>query len=290
MNINCSYCRAPNAVDDQRCHRCGRRLHVTPPQVLASGYGVSQTATARALRPSPELGEVAERLPQPGVEPPPRLEPPARLEPNAQPRRAAYQRSLFGPSSQIVPFESIAPRTDSVRARREIPKLRSRGPIPGQQSLGFMAPAQPLDTELEARIYCDAQVAIVAHRVIAAAVDLSVVAIALGVFIGIVQLVCGQVMFSRDTVPIYLVIAAIFGLLYKVLWSMANGDSPGMRFAHLRLVNFDGRRPDREQRLLRSASGCLSFMAAGLGVVWALVDEESLTWHDHISKTFPTPH
>jgi hypothetical protein len=22
--------------------------------------------------------------------------------------------------------------------------------------------------------------------------------------------------------------------------------------------------------------------------VWALVDEESLTWHDHISKTFPT--
>jgi hypothetical protein len=23
-------------------------------------------------------------------------------------------------------------------------------------------------------------------------------------------------------------------------------------------------------------------------LVWALVDEESLTWHDHISKTFPT--
>jgi hypothetical protein len=21
---------------------------------------------------------------------------------------------------------------------------------------------------------------------------------------------------------------------------------------------------------------------------WALVDEENLTWHDHISKTFPT--
>ena len=26
----------------------------------------------------------------------------------------------------------------------------------------------------------------------------------------------------------------------------------------------------------------------GLGLVWALVDEENLTWHDHISKTFPT--
>jgi uncharacterized RDD family membrane protein YckC len=283
MNINCSYCRAPNAVDDNRCRRCGRRLLVAAPQVLASSYGVTQTATARALHPSQNLVEVAEPLPQPGVEPPPRLEPDVR-------RRAAYQRSLFGPSSQIVPFESIAPRTERVRARREIPKLRARSPIPGQQSLGFMAPAQPLDNEIEAHIYCDAQVAIVAHRVIAAAVDFSVVAIALGVFISIVQLVCGQVLFSRDTVPIYLVIAAIFGLLYKVLWSLANGDSPGMRFARLRLVNFEGRRPDREQRLLRSASGCLSFMAAGLGVVWALVDEESLTWHDHISKTFPTPH
>lgn len=280
MNINCSYCRAPNAVDDTRCHRCGRRLHVTPPQVLASAYGVTQTATARALQPSPEFDEMAEPLPQTGVESPP----------DVQPRRGVYQRSLFGPTSQIVPFESIAPRTERVRARREIGKPRVRGPMPGQQSLEFMASAQPLDTELEARIYCDAQVAIVAHRVIAAGVDLSVVAIALGVFIGIVQLVSGQVMFSRDTVPIYLVIAAIFGLLYKVLWSLANGDSPGMRFAHLRLVNFDGRRPDREQRLLRSASGCLSIMAAGLGVVWALVDEESLTWHDHISKTFPTPH
>jgi uncharacterized RDD family membrane protein YckC len=278
MNINCSYCRAANAVDDHRCHRCGRRLHVTPPQVLASAYGVTQTATARALRPSPELEAVAEAQPAPGAEPEPRL------------RRAAYQRSLFGLTSQIVPFESIAPKTERVRARREIGKPRARGPIPGQQSLEFMASAQAPDTELEARIYCDAQVAIVAHRVIAAGVDLSVVAIALGVFISIVQLVCGQVLFSRDTVPIYLVIAAIFGLLYKVLWSLANGDSPGMRFARLRLVNFEGRRPDREQRLLRSASGCLSFMAAGLGVVWALVDEESLTWHDHISKTFPTPH
>jgi hypothetical protein len=26
-----------------------------------------------------------------------------------------------------------------------------------------------------------------------------------------------------------------------------------------------------------------------LGIVWALLDEEHLTWHDHISKVFPTP-
>jgi hypothetical protein len=40
----------------------------------------------------------------------------------------------------------------------------------------------------------------------------------------------------------------------------------------------------------RLASGALSFCAAGLGFLWALVDEETLTWHDHISRTFPTPY
>jgi hypothetical protein len=26
-----------------------------------------------------------------------------------------------------------------------------------------------------------------------------------------------------------------------------------------------------------------------IGLLWSLVDEESLTWQDHISRTFPTP-
>jgi hypothetical protein len=33
----------------------------------------------------------------------------------------------------------------------------------------------------------------------------------------------------------------------------------------------------------------VSFIAAGIGLLWALVDEERLTWHDYMSKTFPTP-
>jgi uncharacterized RDD family membrane protein YckC len=62
-----------------------------------------------------------------------------------------------------------------------------------------------------------------------------------------------------------------------------------MRFAGLHLVDFDGRAPSREQRLLRQLVTLLSTLSAGLGLIWALVDEENLTWHDHISKTFPSP-
>jgi uncharacterized RDD family membrane protein YckC len=61
-----------------------------------------------------------------------------------------------------------------------------------------------------------------------------------------------------------------------------------MRWTQLRLINFDGFVPEPRERLIRYLGACLSFAAAGLGVLWSLVDEESLTWHDHISKTFPT--
>jgi len=39
---------------------------------------------------------------------------------------------------------------------------------------------------------------------------------------------------------------------------------------------------------LRFAATWLSFCSGGLGLLWAVADEENLTWHDHISKTFPT--
>jgi uncharacterized RDD family membrane protein YckC len=124
---------------------------------------------------------------------------------------------------------------------------------------------------------------------IAAAVDTSVVLLGLGVFIAIFFLAGGDMVLNRQTTPFLVGVAVVIGMFYRVLWSLANGDTPGMRFAGLRLVDFDGRRPDREQRSVRQVAGILSILSAGLGLVWALVDEESLTWHDHISKTFPTP-
>jgi uncharacterized RDD family membrane protein YckC len=56
----------------------------------------------------------------------------------------------------------------------------------------------------------------------------------------------------------------------------------------LRFINFDGSPIDRRERAIRFAAACLSFFSAGLGVLWSLADEEGLTWHDHMSKTFPT--
>ena len=46
--------------------------------------------------------------------------------------------------------------------------------------------------------------------------------------------------------------------------------------------------PEPKQRVLRFMGSCLSLLYP-VGLLWSLVDEECLTWQDHISCTFPTP-
>lgn len=160
--------------------------------------------------------------------------------------------------------------------------------------LEFEVPATPLAgrtlrTSVEAVIYCDAPVAQPVHRVLAAAIDISMVVIALGLFLATFYLSGGEIILNHQTIPLLLGIGVVLALFYHFLWCLAGGNSAGMRLAHLRLVNFDGRPPGREERAYRLAASCLSILALTLGLLWALVDEENLTWHDHISKTFPTP-
>jgi uncharacterized RDD family membrane protein YckC len=61
-----------------------------------------------------------------------------------------------------------------------------------------------------------------------------------------------------------------------------------MQCAGIRLIDFDGNPPSQERRYHRLLGSLLSILAAGVGLIWALVDIDKLTWHDHISSTFPT--
>ena len=281
--MQCRYCQNWNEEDERRCVRCGRRLHLASARPAPENYPTS-AATALALESIP------------GGQPLPAA-PPER--PNYQPslfRDVAYRDGVPGP--KVVPIPMLtpsrqAPRHEvaSRRVRPATPRTPRRDPE-SQQSLDFYgAQANPsaLGTEVHAVIYCDAPVALPAHRMIAAAFDASMVLIAVGVFLAVFFLSGGMLMLSKQNAPFLISIAALLGLFYRFLWVLGNGETPGMRFAGLRLVNFDGRLPDRDQRAFRQVSSMLSFLSAGLGLVWALVDEENLTWHDHISKTFPTP-
>jgi len=265
--MECRYCRAVNAEDDHRCQRCGRRLRMTP-------VYTGQSAAAPKLEPEPVI--VA-------AEP---------VKPRLQ--VVAYQPTLFG--SRDMPFELPVKGDMGIpEARLSHSRPRVRKPVSAsQQSLDF-TPANPPQSA-EPVIYCDAPVAGTAHRLMAAACDGAIVLAGMTLFLGTFYLCTSfyggalNLSLNKQTLPLLAGIAVLFGLLYNILWALGNVDTLGMVWTRLHLVNFDGKKPDREQRLYRLASGSLSLMAAGLGLLWALVDEESLTWHDHMSKTFPTPY
>jgi uncharacterized RDD family membrane protein YckC len=271
--MECRYCQSANADDEHRCRRCGRRLRMGPVYTAAS-------AAAPVLEYAPM--EVARTNREVHVAP----------EPSESRRPITYQPSLFSSRElpRVVPFETIAPVQAPPRKKQQpsAPRQRHRKVNPGQQTLEFsQAPRSAMPSD--GVIYCDAPVAVPAHRAMAAAVDASIVLIALAVFGIIFHLAGGVFVLSAKTVPLFLAAATGVGVFYRVLWCLANGDSAGQSWTRLRLVNFDGQRPTRAQRFSRLAWGLLSFLAAGIGLLWSLVDEETLTWHDHTSKTFPTP-
>jgi uncharacterized RDD family membrane protein YckC len=280
--MECRYCQAVNAEEDHRCGKCGRRLRMTP--VYSSSAAAPELRYVNETKPVAKSGSGAGVLVEQAL-------PPLTRKP------ITYQPSLFSSRElpRVVAFDTIAPNVLEPPTRKVIsqkPRARHRRVIPGQQSLEF-APAagtQRYAHPAEGAIYCDAPVAVAAHRTIAAALDASMIVMGLALIGVIFYAAGGTIAINSKTLPLLVGVTALVTLLYKMLWCMGNGDSPGMRWTRLTLVNFDGQKPTRTQRMHRLASGVLSLCAAGLGLLWALVDEETLTWHDHISRTFPTPY
>jgi uncharacterized RDD family membrane protein YckC len=122
----------------------------------------------------------------------------------------------------------------------------------------------------------------------AAMVDALLYAAGVGLAAAVFHLIGGSFPPTRKTAILCAVAAAAMLLAYHLFWCILGGDTAGMRLFRLRVLTFDGSPPEWRLRLFRFAATCLGISAVGLGLVWALVDEEGLTWHDHMSKTFPT--
>ena len=277
--MQCIHCSAWNDDEERRCTRCGRRLRPSAPRPAPEIYPLTGAA-------APAFETLAGGRTS--------LAPLAPNVPFENPQPSLFREPMQGP--KIVPIPVLTPRARGIE--RKAPRgAGSRVHAGGhretsQQSLDFFHGAyepNPLGTEVEAVIYCDAPVALPIHRLMAAGADASMIAIAVASFLMIFYLSGGPIVFSKPSLLLFGAVIGVVAIFYRLLFCLGNGDTPGMQFAGLRLVNFDGRLPGRRQRLMRLAVSLLSVVSAGLGLVWALVDEENLTWHDHISKTFPSP-
>ena len=277
--MNCRYCGAWNSDDEHRCDRCGRRLNA----------GLS--------RPGQEGSAALAMAPEP-------VAPPMDAVPGAPPpmtqRASEPQGTLFGPPPppRIIQFpnlrrESSAPPAQAPSSRQTrtetVRRSPRKAPAEGQQSLAFVTPTVTRAPRTASRnIYCDAPVAPPALRVLAAALDVSMMLIGVMAFLLVFSYWSEPIVFNSWTIPCFGAAALLICGLYRALWLIANSETAGTRWVGLRLVDFDGYAPGPTQRMQRLAASWLSMGAAGLGLLWGLADEEGLTWHDHISKTFPT--
>lgn len=273
--MKCGSCGSDNSSEDLRCHLCGRRL--TGPLLVPDSYG----NTAPRLDTLEEhLATEDQRSRQPVQ---------ARLFPVQEPKR-------------VIPFESISPEAArvarSTQERNAKTRVRQRfsdriglngdDPIEIQKALEF--PEDRFEPRaVEPVVYTSHPVAMPNHRAMAVAYDLAMISIGVGILTAIYYF--GGVRFGSERLDVstYAVVSLCVALLYKLLFALSGGDTPGMNAVHLRLLNFDGNRPSREERLLRVLVSVVSLASMGLGLLWCLFDEEKLTWHDHITKTFTSP-
>jgi uncharacterized RDD family membrane protein YckC len=75
-------------------------------------------------------------------------------------------------------------------------------------------------------------------------------------------------------------------LLYQALFFRFSEATPGMRCARLAFCTFDDENPTRRAILRRSAAMLLSACPLGLGFVSAMLDEDRLTWHDRMTRMY----
>ena len=76
------------------------------------------------------------------------------------------------------------------------------------------------------------------------------------------------------------------GALYHWLFLTLGEATPGMRYARISLCTFDDEVPSRDQIRRRLGAMVLSLLPVGLGVAWAIFDDDRLTWHDRLSRTY----
>jgi len=77
-----------------------------------------------------------------------------------------------------------------------------------------------------------------------------------------------------------------FAALYEWFFLTFAKVTPGMRYAQLSLCTFDEEVPTAAQVKHRMKAMLISVLPVGLGVVWSIFDEDQMSWHDRLSKTY----
>lgn len=261
--MRCPHCGSLIAEDAHRCDRCGRRLSDGP---IVFATDSAAVPALDAVRSAPV--EAAHRTAHSG---------------------SARQVALFDDRPKIIPFETLtgkraAPRRPPASRREAAPAAQAAAPPRvAQQPLDLRAPAP----RQRKSVHDDALVAPPSVRLRAAFYDVIFCAVSVAVAAATFYFAGGRFALAGRAALWYAFAAGSLVLCYHLFWCVLGRESAGMRAAGLRVLTFDGHPPTWGQRVGRFLLAGCGLATAGVGLLWALIDDESLTWHDHVSNTFP---
>jgi uncharacterized RDD family membrane protein YckC len=287
MSMRCRYCGSNNSESALRCGKCQRRLYHGQPVAAPQTYPVVETATAPAYDLSPQSFERNPRARLQAVAGNPEA-PPVEVRRRSQPGQPAlFSYRQPGAVVEMDPWAGVAAQpTAPVRRKRSSRRSISEN----QRAFDFDAavPVQnlpPVTHSSRPRLV----VAPLGLRALATAFDVGVVFAFTIVFLLAIRLTMGAFPAVDLRSLIYFAPAPLLIMLaYKLVFAAGGRLTLGLQGAQLELIGVNGERPKLTARLKRVFAGCLSVASGAMGLLWAICDQETLTWHDHISNTFLT--
>ncbi len=131
-------------------------------------------------------------------------------------------------------------------------------------------------------------VAALGQRLRAGLIDAFFLLLGYGGFLALFGSLGGHFSFGKFDAVVYVANLYLVYAQYFALFTVFGGATPGMLLRRLSVVSFDGAVPTPRQLLWRSFGYLVSGGTVMLGFLWALWDEDRLTWQDRISQTYLT--
>ncbi|HTP68357.1 MAG TPA: RDD family protein [Dongiaceae bacterium] len=120
-------------------------------------------------------------------------------------------------------------------------------------------------------------------------IDGACLAFAYGGFLALFGSLGGHFSLDKLSAAVCVSTFAFVYLQYFGLFTIFGGSTPGMMVTGVQVASFTGDAPMPRQYFLRAVGYMLSAATCFLGFLWAIWDEDGLTWHDRLSQTYLTP-
>jgi uncharacterized RDD family membrane protein YckC len=213
----------------------------------------------------------------------------SRLQGEPAPPEFPFEKARVVPA-ECMPGPAAPGPTPAVQPRHLRPKRAERVAIDiSQPAFDFPEShpnaARPLGSSHGAPFF---PVASLAQRRRAGLLDAALLLVAFGCFWALFSTLGGQFIPSKFGAAVTVVTLALLYTQYFALFCCLGNATPGMMLCRLRVIAFDGNEPTPRQLLWRSFGYLVSAGTLALGFLWALWDEDHLTWQDRISQTYLT--